>query len=201
MELERAGFFVVIRKKPFESTVYKVLSHDEWAEQHPDQCVQKIAFPWSGEAGDELGRRLYAASGGKVKLSPHLLNRLRASHLSDDTIHDRFVEFLRHWKPRNSWEERRYLIPRFTDVLAGLAVAEGFVDADDPELVGTIYRIYCATGHVFGNTYRKYLSRMLEGGYSPEEIAAMFSKYVKRLDPRRRPYAVQDFCNHMLTAV
>jgi hypothetical protein len=88
-----AGFFVPISKELFESTNYRVVLHTDWAKTHPGQCVVKTEFPWSGEPGDELGRRLYTASGARTKWYPNLLDSLRKTGLADDEIVSRFEDF------------------------------------------------------------------------------------------------------------
>lgn len=101
-----AGFFVVISKELFQSTTYRVVSHKDWAKDHPGACAVKAAFPWSDESGDELGVRLHTASGGRTKWHPNLLASLRKTGLSDDQIVTRFDAFVRQEIERHQAEGR-----------------------------------------------------------------------------------------------
>lgn len=91
--LTSAGFFVVISQAYFQSTIYKVVSHEEWAKTHPEHCAIKAEFPWTDEEGDELGVRLYTVSGGRVKWFPNILTALRKTALTDDQIVQQFELF------------------------------------------------------------------------------------------------------------
>lgn len=192
-QLKGAGFFVLKSERPFESSVYRVLSHKEWAKQHPDKCAEKIAFPWSTEGGDELGRRLYAVSGGQVKLLAHQVRWLRNTNLPEDTIVAEFDRFSEWWKPRNKWGKRRYLIHRFRDVVRGLSVSKGRCDSEQPESDVLVYRIYRETGYVFSNFYKHYLSR-LQVKYTASQIVNSFGQYVASLDEIERRHAIEGFC-------
>lgn len=92
--LTTSGFFIVIDKEYFHSTIYRVVSHDDWAKAHPESCVVKAEFPWSGEEGDQLGVRLYTASGGRVKSFANILAALRKTGFTDDQIVEKFELFL-----------------------------------------------------------------------------------------------------------
>jgi hypothetical protein len=91
-ELRTIELFSLLSKKCFEVSVYRVLSHKEWAAIHPGQCPDKLEFPWSQE-NDQLGQQIYAASGGKIKVSPFQITALRKTSLSDDLILARFKYF------------------------------------------------------------------------------------------------------------
>lgn len=88
-ELTSSGFFQILYKQTFDVTIYAVLSHTEWANLHPNECAEKLEFPWSPE-DDALGKQLYAASGGKIKLLPHHPKLLRKTGLTDEQIVSRF---------------------------------------------------------------------------------------------------------------
>lgn len=88
-----AGFFVVVSKAKFQPTIYKVLSHKDWAKAHPGCCAVKTTFPWSGEKSDRLGMHLFTRSGGRVKWYPNVLAGLRKTGLPDDQIVQRFDVF------------------------------------------------------------------------------------------------------------
>jgi hypothetical protein len=92
--LVKLGVFVEINKEPFSPSVYRVLSHKEWAEAYPGRCAVKQKLPWSDEAGDPLGVRLWSASGGKIRYMPHKLAALRNTGLSDEQIVGHFEEFI-----------------------------------------------------------------------------------------------------------
>ncbi len=47
--LEALGFLKVLTKKRYRPTVFRVLTHKQWAEKFPGQCVKKAEQPWSGE--------------------------------------------------------------------------------------------------------------------------------------------------------
>ncbi len=84
--LVESGFFELVAQEPFTPSVYRVISHKEWLAQHPGCCAVKETFPWSTEDGDQLGRRLCSASGGKVRYQTYQLAGLRATGLSDEQI-------------------------------------------------------------------------------------------------------------------
>jgi helix-turn-helix protein len=103
-ELELLDFLVPLQREPGKPVNYQVVAHDEWARQHPKECVEKESFPWTGE-GDLLGQALYAASGGQAKFLPRQMKGLRASGFSDMRIAEEFRIFLdrnpqkgREWK-------------------------------------------------------------------------------------------------------
>lgn len=91
--LTAAGFFVLINKEFFQSSIYRVVSHEEWAKVHPARCVVKVEYPWSDEIGDELGVQLYTKSGGRVKWFPNILGALRKTGLTDEQIVQEFECF------------------------------------------------------------------------------------------------------------
>lgn len=119
--LTLAGFFVVISKELFQSTTYKVVSHKDWAKDHPGACAVKATFSWTDESGDELGVRLYTASGGRTKWHPNLLASLRKTGLSDDQIVTRFKSFISQEIERHQAEGRhggwKFVPSRFAKLL------------------------------------------------------------------------------------
>ena len=90
-ELERAGFFVRISARAFQTNRYRVLRHKEWAARNPGRCTTRIEFPWTGE-GEEIGRRLYAISGGTAKFLPHQITLLK-ERFTHEQIEGLFREF------------------------------------------------------------------------------------------------------------
>lgn len=93
--LVKHQFFVLVDKQAFCPSVYRVVSHKEWAQQHPGRCAVKEAFPWSAEEGDKLGVDLWNASGGKVKYQEYQVVALRKTGLTDDQIIAAFKTFFR----------------------------------------------------------------------------------------------------------
>jgi hypothetical protein len=91
--LEEHGWFQVISREKFQPTTYRVVSHNEWIEKNPGCCGEKETFVWSQEDGDELGIRLWNASGGKIKYNPFQLVALRRTGLRDDQIMLEFQTF------------------------------------------------------------------------------------------------------------
>lgn len=88
------GFFVRDLQERFTPTVYRVIAHKDWAAQHPGGCAVKAEFPWSTEEGDQLGKRLWNASGGKLKYKMFQLKTLRKTGLTDDQIVRAFEGFV-----------------------------------------------------------------------------------------------------------
>jgi hypothetical protein len=116
-------FFVLVAQETFQPSVYRVISHMEWAAQHPGRCALKEAFPWSSEEGDKLGVCLWNASGGKVKFQPYQLAALRKTNLTDDEIVAAFERFLAAEQARRTaggWSGRWGAVqPRFWRWISG----------------------------------------------------------------------------------
>lgn len=113
--LKLAGFFVVISKELFQSTSYRVVSHKDWVVSHPENCAVKAMFPWSDEPGDELGKALYNASGGRAKWHANQLTALRKTGLSDDQIVIRFKLYVSQeieQRQAGGWHGRWKFVPR-----------------------------------------------------------------------------------------
>jgi hypothetical protein len=92
--LVKSGFFIVLEKRPFTTTVYSVVSHQAWAALHSGRCAARLSFPWSAE-GEALGRDLYARSGGKLKFRPYQIGLIRDTGFDDARIGAEFCEFWR----------------------------------------------------------------------------------------------------------
>jgi hypothetical protein len=97
--LEESGFFEVLDEGPFISTVYRVLSHKEYAEKYPGQCCQKEVLVWFDDPGvDPLARQFYALSGGRIKFRTNDMKGLRKLGLSDEQLLSEFEKFFeRKW--------------------------------------------------------------------------------------------------------
>jgi len=91
-ELNELGFFELLEYGMFDTNIYRVLNHTEWAKEHPGLCTMKAEFPWTGE-GDPLGPRLFAASGCRVKFKEFQIREYRETGLPEDTIVRHFEEF------------------------------------------------------------------------------------------------------------
>ncbi len=95
-EIEKLGFFIKVRGAPetrredgqFSSGIYRVLSHDTWAKDHPGQCTTKMEMPWSGEPHtterDRLGQEMFRQSG--LKFSVKELNILLARGTAGEIV-------------------------------------------------------------------------------------------------------------------
>jgi len=92
-QLEALGFVEEITngKSDGESNTYRVLSHKEWAAKHPGQCCEKVEFPFGH---DELGKQLYAASGGKVMFRDFQMANYKKTGQTDEQIVQRWKDFL-----------------------------------------------------------------------------------------------------------
>lgn len=91
-ELEKGGFLLRIESPCFWPNVYKVLDHSTWAQRNPGKCAVKIEMPWKTD-GPELGRQLYAISGGRVKFRPEQIAHLQ-SRLTDEEIRSGFQRLM-----------------------------------------------------------------------------------------------------------
>jgi len=86
-QLKRVEFFLLLEsgKHLFEPSVFRVLTHTEWAEQNPGQCTEKLSYAWTNE-GDPLGQALRAASGGQVKFQPFQVRLYRETGIPEAEI-------------------------------------------------------------------------------------------------------------------
>ena len=92
IELEKIGFFQLIARKKFKPTQFRVLSHDDWASKHKEQCTTKAQYPWTGE-GDALGRSLWKMSGGLVKFADFQVRGLRNLGVDESKIVSKFSAY------------------------------------------------------------------------------------------------------------
>lgn len=181
-ELAEIGFFELIRERDFGTTIYRVLTHKQWAEHHPGQCAKKVAMPWEGE-GDPLGQKLYAASAGEKKLREHQTLLLRRTEIPEDVIIDEFRTFLQRWKP-NGPRDASCWFDRFFDTLKrSTALAR--------DLDRLVFRIYEETGQVFPHFWQQFLSTMLnKDGLTVEQVVERYKAHVANKG------RMQDFCTH-----
>jgi hypothetical protein len=104
IELEKAGFFQLIRRKRFKPTHYRVLSHVDWASKHPGKCTNRVKYPWTGE-GDPLGQSLWKMSGGEVKFANFQVANLRKLGVDEDNVVKKFCTYWeqtgQRMKPKN----------------------------------------------------------------------------------------------------
>jgi biotin operon repressor len=186
-ELEDHGFFEVKSRQSFHATVYRVVLHHEWAEKHPGCCATKQAFPWDGE-GDELGRKLFALSGGRHRFVEYEIKMLRSSLLSEGIILAEWEDFISRWKPLNN-QDRRYAFSRFFDLLK---VKHG--NPDRMEVL--IFRLYEMSGYVFAGGRRSDLGSIARH-HSDDEIVERFAGHLA--DATESSRAVRAFCKEIRT--
>lgn len=92
-DLTNLGFFVLIERGFFESNIYGVISHSEWAKTNLNRCAEKLEYSYSAE-GDPLGVDLYALSNGRVKFIPFQIKTIREIGFTEDEIKTYFQSFL-----------------------------------------------------------------------------------------------------------
>jgi hypothetical protein len=110
-----SGFFVVVKAELGETVRYRPVPHDEWEKTNPGLCVHKDEMPWSG--GDELGRQLYAVTGG-WKLFPSYLVAFRKTGHSDSAI----VAHCKAWVKTYTGQRWRGAAKDFVAYLKAIAV-------------------------------------------------------------------------------
>lgn len=179
-ELTELGFFELKRERDFDTNVYRVLTHKQWAERHPGQCAEKVVMPWEGE-GDPLGQKLYAASAGEKSLRDYQTLLLRRTEISEDIIVDEFRMFLRRWKP-NGPRDASCWFDRFFDTLKWRTALARDIDR-------LVFRIYEETGHVFPHFWQQFLSAMLnKDGLTVEQVVERYKAHVANRG------LMKDFC-------
>jgi hypothetical protein len=114
--LVKAGWLVKVEssnKNPFKSKKYRIVTHNQWVKNHPDQCYVREAMVWDGEQQDRLGVELYKGSGGKVKWYANTLTGVRkaAAGMPDDEIVRAFHDFIELLEPRPTKYEQWKSIP------------------------------------------------------------------------------------------
>jgi len=103
-KLVASGFWKVLTAVRGKAVEYKPISHEDWVKNAYDQiqpgctsraeleCCQKAHMPWDDEEQDQLGKDLYAVTGG-VKFFPNVLKGWRRLGLDDREI----VEAAKHF--------------------------------------------------------------------------------------------------------
>jgi len=121
--LSELGFFVLKDRGFFESNVYKVVSHKDWIETHPDQCSEKLEYSYSGD-GDPLGIDLYALSNGRINFYPFQIKLIRAIGFSEDETKTYFMAYLSSMGTRRT--QRKNIPGGFIFYLRKQSVEQGF---------------------------------------------------------------------------
>lgn len=121
--LVEIGFFERVSSESGVSVRYRPLTHKEWAAKHPAECTEKEEMPWSGERQDELGKMLYAISGGRFKPYVNFLRGMRKTGHSDAAIADHFRTFLQTYQPHDERPWAMGLCSRFLSYLRAQTVA------------------------------------------------------------------------------
>jgi hypothetical protein len=120
-QLEAYGLFELESAKTFRTNSYRVLSHKDWATQHPRRCCKKIEFPYTAE-GDPLGRQLWQITGGRVEFQQFQVANLRKLGLTDEEI---IAEFSGFWKQKGNILNERDVSPYFYTTLRSAKREEG----------------------------------------------------------------------------
>ena len=92
--LLKVGFFERIEsgQAKFETSIYEVLTHADWADTHHGECREKEEFTWS--KGDPLGRELFTLSDGRVKFKEFQIQSYRKLGFTIDQIISHWADFL-----------------------------------------------------------------------------------------------------------
>ncbi len=81
--LRRLGWLELVPEKGRDA--HRWVGHEEWVEKHPDACRARPMLPWQIET-DPLVGKLYAISGGKLRVFEPWLISMRKNAKSDDEI-------------------------------------------------------------------------------------------------------------------
>jgi len=92
--LTKEGFLEIVEQMPFRPTVYRVISHDEWASLHLKQCCQKETFPWTDDPlVDPLAQKFHSFSGGQIKFRENDMRGLQKLNLADEILVQDFSDY------------------------------------------------------------------------------------------------------------
>jgi hypothetical protein len=184
-ELETARFLELISSRNFQTNVYRVVLHAEWAEKHPGKCATKQTFVWEAE-GDELGRQMYALSGGRYRFREHEVKILRKTGLTEKDILAEWQDFIDRWEPLNPQDEK-YPFSRFHDVVK---VKMG----NSNRLQTLIVQLYQMSGYVFSGAYKADLTSMIQNSPDTEIIDRFNNHLTNQLEVKD---AVRKFCEEI----
>jgi hypothetical protein len=93
-QLEKNGFLNVEECELFKPTVYRVVSHSDWASKHPGKCCQKETLPWTGDPlVDPLAPKFHSVSGGRIKFRENDMKGLRKLNRPDEELVAEFSDF------------------------------------------------------------------------------------------------------------
>jgi len=113
-QLEAYGLLELRSAKSFRTNSYRVVSHREWASQHPGRCCEKLEFSYTDE-GDPLGRQMWQITGGRVKFQPFNSVYIRKLGFTDNEIIEAFSSF---WNEKGHKLDEREVSPHFYMALA-----------------------------------------------------------------------------------
>jgi hypothetical protein len=103
-DLTELGFLKIEEQQVFSPTRYRVVTHQEWAEQYPGKCAVKLEYPWAGE-GDPLGQRLWVESSCRIKFADFQIRNIRNLDIAETGILQEFQTYMgqegRFKKPKN----------------------------------------------------------------------------------------------------
>jgi hypothetical protein len=93
--LRAASWWEVVGKSLGKAVEYHPLSHDEWVAAYGDAlCCKKLTMPWAEEPQDQLGKDLYAVTGG-MTFFPSIIKGWRSqSGMTDEQIVERAKKFM-----------------------------------------------------------------------------------------------------------
>lgn len=91
-ELVELGFLIKVDARKFKPNVYRVLSHEEWANENPGKCAVKLSLPYTDE-GDPLGQDLRSISGGRAEFKAYQVAYIRTLGLPDEVILKNFADY------------------------------------------------------------------------------------------------------------
>jgi hypothetical protein len=192
--LKELGFFEVLDEGPFIPTVYRVLSHKEYAEKHPGQCCQKEALPWTDDPlVDPLAQQFYAISGGKIKFRTNDMKGLRKLGFTDEELLREFRNFFDQKWP-GGYTGKRYstmfsgrFVRHLKDQLGKLPThelrgrAKALREAKEEQEAATnnlAGELYAIGGPAFSGKALRGLKE-LQTSFSDEEITRAWDQFIR----------------------
>lgn len=110
-ELKRSGFFELVEsgQATGEVSIYRPLTHSEWAAKHPSQCATKMEFPWTPE-NDLFGQQLFNITHGRINFKNFEIAQIRKSgrelNLQDQEIVEIFSAWYSDYKSQQEEQNR-----------------------------------------------------------------------------------------------